>query len=188
MGMGKLIYLMNVSLDGFIETPDHSLDWTVIDDELHSWFNEQTRATAASIYGRRMYDVMTAYWPTAASDPAATPVMLEYGEIWRAMPKVVFSRTLDSADHGFRLVRGDIGDELAKLREEYAGEIEVSGPNIASQYIERGLVDEYRLVVHPVILGAGTPYFPTLANPIRLRQTATKRFESGALALTFERA
>ncbi len=90
--------------------------------------------------------------------------MLEYAVIWTAMPKVVFSRTLDSADYGFRLVRGDIGDELAKLQREFDGEIEVSGPNIASQFIERGLVDEYRLVVHPVILGAGTPFFPTLAD------------------------
>ena len=183
--MSKLTYMLNVSLDGFIETPDHTLDWTVIDDELHSWFNERTRECAASIYGRRMYDVMTAYWPTAASDPAATPVMLDYGEIWRAMPKVVFSRTLDSADHGFRLVRGDVGDELAKLSGEFDGEIEVSGPNMASQFIERGLVDEYTLVVHPVILGAGTPFFPRLANPIRLRHVATTRFESGVLAVTY---
>lgn len=185
--MSKLTYLMNVSLDGFIETPDHSLDWAAVDEELHFWFNERTREPAASIYGRRMYDVMTAYWPTAASDPNATPAMLEYAEIWNAMPKVVFSRTLESADHGFRLVRGDVGDELAKLRREFDGEIDVSGPNIASQFIERGLVDEYCLVVHPVILGAGTPFLPTLANPIRLRQTATKRFESGVLALTYER-
>ena len=183
--MGKLTYLLNVSLDGFIETLDHSVDWTAIDEELHYWFNERTRETAASIYGRRMYDLMTAYWPTAASDLNATPAMLEYAEIWDAMPKVVFSRTLDSADNGFRLVRGDVGDELAKLRKEYDGEIEVSGPNIASQYIERGLVDEYQLVIHPVILGAGTPYFPPLANPIRLRHVATKRFESGVLAVTY---
>jgi dihydrofolate reductase len=183
--MGKLTYLLNVSLDGFIETTDHSLDWATVDDELHGWFNDRTRETAASIYGRRMYDVMTAYWPTAASDPDATPVMLEYAEIWAAMPKVVFSRTLASADHGVRLVRGDIGDELAKLRNEFDGEIEVSGANIASQYIARGLVDEYQLVVHPLILGAGTPFFPSLGEPIRLRHTATHRFESGVVALTY---
>ena len=186
--MSKLTYLLNVSVDGFIETPDHSLDWALVDEELHSWFNERTRGAAASIYGRRMYEVMTAYWPTAASDPDATPAMLEYAEIWGAMPKVVFSRTLASADHGFRLLRGDVGDELAKLRKEFDGEIEVSGPNMAAQFIERGLVDEYCLVVHPVILGAGTPFFPTLSTPIRLRQTASKRFESGVLAQTYERA
>ena len=65
--MGKLIYLMNVSLDGFVETPDHSLDWTIVDDESHSWFNDQIRSVSATLYGRRLYELMAAYWPTAAS-------------------------------------------------------------------------------------------------------------------------
>jgi dihydrofolate reductase len=70
--MGKVIYSMNVSLDGFIETPAHSLDWVVMDEELHTWFNDEARNAAAFLYGRRLYEVMTAYWPTAESDPAAT--------------------------------------------------------------------------------------------------------------------
>ena len=102
---------------------------------------------------------MTAYWPTAGTDPNATPAMRQYGEIWSEHPKFVFSRTLESVDYGCRLVHGDIGDVLAKLRDELDGEIDVSGPNIAWQFIERGLVDEYRLVVHPVAIGAGTPFF-----------------------------
>ncbi len=183
--MGKLIYLMNVSLDGYIETPDHSLDWATVDDEVHAWFNERTSESAAAIYGRRMYEVMTAYWPTGGSDPNATPVMREYAGIWNALPKFVFSRTLESADYGFRLLRGDVAEELVKLREEFDGNIEVSGPNMASQFIERGLVDMYRAVVHPVILGAGTPYLPQLDTRIRLRQTAIERFESGVVALTY---
>jgi dihydrofolate reductase len=183
--MGKLIYSMNVSLDGFIETPDHSLDWADVDEEVHFWFNQQTRDTAGSIYGRRMYETMTAYWPTAGSDPNATPAMRQYGEIWSEHPKFVFSRTLESVDYGCRLVHGDIGDVLAELRDELDGEIDVSGPNIAWQFIERGLVDEYRLVVHPVAIGAGTPFFPRLATPLHLRQVAVKRFGSGVLALTY---
>ncbi len=183
--MGKLIYSMNVSLDGFIETPDHSLDWANVDEEVHFWFNQQTREQAASIYGRRMYEVMGSYWPNAGNDPDATPAMRQFGEIWSTLPKVVFSRSLDSVDYGCRLVRGDVGEELARLRKEFDGDIDVSGPNIAAQFIERGLVDEYRLVVHPVAIGAGTPFFPDLGRPIRLRQTAVKRFESGVLALTY---
>lgn len=188
MGMGKLIYSMNVSLDGFVETPDHSLDWADVDEEVHTWFNEQSRKASASIYGRRMYEVMTAYWPTGGSDPNATPAMREYAGIWAEQQKVVFSRTLDSVGFGCRLVKGDIGDELAKLRQELDGDIDVSGPDIAGQFIERGLVDEYILVVHPVAIGGGTPFFPRLASPISLRQTATKRFASGVLALTYEAA
>lgn len=183
--MGKLIYSMNVSLDGFIETPDHSLDWANVDEEVHFWFNQQTRASGGSIYGRRMYEVMTSYWPNAGTDPNATPAMRQYGEIWSEHPKFVFSRTLESVDYGCRLVHGDIGDVLAKLRDELDGEIDVSGPNLAWQFIERGLVDEYRLVVHPVAIGAGTPFFPPLQTALNLRQVAVKRFGSGVLALTY---
>lgn len=182
--MGKLIYSLNVSLDGFIETPDHSLDWADVDEEVHFWFNQQTRAQAASIYGRRMYELMSSYWPNAGNDPNATPAMRQFGEIWSTLPKVVFSRTLDSVDYGSRLVRGDPAEELGKLREELDGDIDVSGPNTAWQFIERGLVDEYRLVVHPVAIGAGTPFFPP-GGRLQLRQTAVKRFDSGVLALTY---
>jgi len=94
--MGKLIYLFNVSLDGFVETVDHSLDWSVVDAEVHSWFNEQSRAVDASLYGRRLYEVMAAHWPTAESDPATTEVEREFARIWNAMPRIVFSTTLDS--------------------------------------------------------------------------------------------
>ena len=79
--MGKLIYMMNVSLDGFVETPDHGLDWGVIDDELHSFFNDQMRGVDASLYGRRLYETMAGYWPTAESDPAGTDVTREFARL-----------------------------------------------------------------------------------------------------------
>ena len=185
--MGKLIYLMNVSLDGYIETADHSLDWgTVVDDELHTWFAGNMRGMAASMYGRRLYEVMTGYWPTSDSDPNATEAMREFGRAWRATPRVVFSTTLTSVDHNSRLARGDIVEELARLRGEVDGDIEVGGPTLAHAYIRRGLVDEYRLIVHPVVLGGGTPFFTSLESPIPLRQTGTKRFASGAVFLAYE--
>ena len=183
--MGKLIYLMNVSLDGFVETPDRGLDWTVIDDEIHSWFNDHARGIEASMYGRRLYEVMAAYWPTAESDPEATETMLEFGRIWNATPRIVFSRTLESVDFNSRLVSGDVGEVLAKVRAEFDGDIEVGGPTLAAQFIERGLVDEYRLVVHPVVLGAGTPFFPRLERPIGLRLIETQTFSSGDVSLRY---
>ena len=97
--MGKLIYNLNVSLDGFIETPDHSLDWTAVDDELHRWFNDETRTLDATLYGRRLWEVMAAYWPTGEDDPSATDVTREFAAIWNAMPKVVFSTSLESVEH-----------------------------------------------------------------------------------------
>jgi dihydrofolate reductase len=111
--MGKLIYLFNVSIDGFIATTDRSLEWTQVDDELHAWFNEHARSVEASLYGRRLWEVMSAYWPTGESDPEATEVMREFARIWNRTPKIVFSSTLDHVDHGARLVRGDIGEVLA---------------------------------------------------------------------------
>ena len=98
--MGRLIYLMNVSLDGYVETSSTTgLTWTVIDEELHTWFNDRERATEASLYGRRLYEVMmTAYWPTAESDPAATEAMLDFARIWNTKPKIVFSTTLDRVE------------------------------------------------------------------------------------------
>ena len=186
--MGKLIYLLNVSLDGYIETPDHGLDWTKVDDELHTWFNDQEREAAASLYGRRLYETMAAYWPTAAADPAATEPMLEFARIWNAKPKIVFSSSLASVSWNSRLARGDIGEELARLKTEFAGDLEVGGATLASAFIRRGLVDEYRLVIHPVILGAGTPFFPPLETPIRLRLLESRKFRSGVMYLGYARA
>ncbi len=177
--MGKLIYLMNVSLDGFVETPDHSLDWTVVDDELHAWFNEQERNSDASLYGRRLYEVMAAYWPTAEADPAATAAMLDFARIWNAKPKIVFSNSLQKVDWNSRLVRGDVGEELAKLKREFDGNLYVGGPTLASEFIKRGLVDEFQLIVHPVVLGAGLPFFPALERPLRLKLLDTRTFTSG---------
>jgi dihydrofolate reductase len=186
--MGKLIYMLNVSLDGYVETPDHSLDWAVVDDELHSWFNDQTRAMDASLYGRGLYELMAAYWPTAESDPSTTETEREFARLWNAMPKIVFSSTLESVEWNSRLVRGDVGEELARLRTEFDGDLDVGGATLASAFIRRGLVDEYRLVVHPVILGGGTPFWPKLDAPIRLRLTETHRFASGALYLSYAAA
>jgi dihydrofolate reductase len=183
--MGKLIYLLNVSLDGFVETPDHRLDWALVDDELHGWFNDLERRTEVSLYGRRMYEVMAAYWPTAEADPSATGVMLEFARIWNAKPKVVFSHTLESVGWHSRLMAGDVGEKFAELKAEFDGDLEVSGPTLASQFIERGLVDEYKLVVHPVVLGSGTPFFPRLERPIGLKLTETHTFGSGVVYLGY---
>jgi dihydrofolate reductase len=183
--MGKLIYSMNVSLDGYVETPEHSLDWANVDEELHSWFNDRAREVDASLYGRRMYELMAGYWPTAESDPSATEVEREFARIWKPMPKIVFSSTLASVDWNSRLVRGDVGEELAQLRTEFDGDLDVSGATLAAEFIRRGLVEEYQLIVHPVVLGAGTPFFPELQSPIPLRLTETRTFGSGAIYLGY---
>lgn len=183
--MGKLIYTMNVSLDGFIETPDHSVDWGTVDDELHTWFNDETRSLAASLYGRRLYETMAAYWPTGENDPAATAPMREFARIWNAMPIIVFSSTLTEVVGNARLVRGDVEAVYRDLRQEFDGDVAVGGPNLAAQFIGRGLVDEYHVIVHPVVLGSGTPFWPELEAPLRLQLVATRPFQSGVEARTY---
>jgi len=177
---------MNVSLDGFVETPEHSLDWATVDDELHQWFNDEAKTLDASLYGRRMYELMADYWPTAEDDPSATDAMREFARIWKPMPKIVFSTSLDHVKHNARLVRGDVGNVLEELRGEFDGDIDIGGPNVAGQFVRRGLVDAYHLVVHPVVLGAGTPFWPALDAPLRLRLTEARTFASGAVLASFE--
>lgn len=183
--MGKLIFLLNVSLDGYIETPDRSLDWTVVDDELHSWFNERERGLEALVYGRRLFEVMNAHWPTAASQPDITDTEVEYARIWNAHPKIVVSRTLQEAPAGWRLMSGEPETILEELRRDFSGDLGIGGPTLAEGFIQRGLVDEYGLVVHPVILGGGKRFFPGLERPIGLQLLETRTFASGAVYLRY---
>jgi dihydrofolate reductase len=186
--MGKLIYCLNVSIDGFIETKDHKLDWTAVDDELYGWFNDRYRRIDASLYGRGLYEVMAPYWPTGDTNPDSTEAEREFARLWQATPRFVFSSTLSSVEHNSTLVRGDIGEELAKVRAEFDGDIEVGSATLAASFIRRGLVDEYQLVVHPVFLGSGMPFFPPLDSPLRLRLIETQVFASGVTYLGYAAA
>jgi len=183
--MGKLIYSMSVSLDGFVETPSRSLDWVLVDEELHRFFNDEARSMSAFLYGRRMYELMTDYWPTAESDPTATPAMVEFARIWKERPKVVFSRSLDRVEWNSRLVREDAPGEVARLKAQPGFDMDVGGPTTASTLMRSGLVDEYRLYVHPVILGAGTPFFSPLDDRVRLELLETHEFGSGVVYLRY---
>jgi dihydrofolate reductase len=140
--MGRLIYSMSVSLDGFVDTPSHSLDWVHIDEELHAFFNEEARAMRTFLYGRRMYELMSAYWPTAEADPAATPTMVEFARIWRDKPKIVFSKTLEHVEWNSRLVREGAVEEVARLKSEPGFDMDVSGPTTAATLMRAGLIDE----------------------------------------------
>ena len=111
--------------------------------------------------------------------------MRDFARIWNEHPKIVFSTTLDRVDRNSRLVQGDAGEVLDGLRREFKGDLGVGGPNLAGQFVRRGLVDEYRLVVHPVVLGAGTPFWPALDAPLRLRLAETRTFASGAVLFSY---
>lgn len=181
----RLVYLLNVSLDGITATPDAGPSWAAVDDEIHGWFNEQMRGMDATLYGRRMYDTMAAYWPTGEDDPEGTETTREFARIWNPLPKIVFSNSLDRVDHNSRLVRGDVAPVLDEVRREFSGEVGVGGPDLAGQFVKRGLVDEYRMVIHPVVLGSGTPYWPKLEKPLALRLVDRHPFASGTEVRTY---
>jgi dihydrofolate reductase len=183
--MRKAIYEIMASLDGFIEGPNHELDWAIVDEELHRYINGQERAIGAHLYGRRMYETMS-YWQTADADPSNPAYVVEYARIWQNMPKIVFSRTLEHVEGNARLVRDNIAEEIAKLKAQPGKDMVLGGADIASTFIRLGLVDEYRLYVHPVVLGSGTRVFPSLDNKIDLRLTETRPFGSGVVLLRYQ--
>ena len=184
--MGRLLFSMSVSLDGFVDTPSRSLDWVRVDEELHMVLNDEARPLSAFLYGRRMYELMADYWPTAEADPGATPAMIDFARLWKDKPKVVFSRTLERVDFESRLVRDDAVAEVARLKAQPGYDMDVGGPTIASALLNAGLIDELHLYVHPVVLGAGTRFFPPLEERIDLRLVDTRTFGSGVVALRYE--
>jgi dihydrofolate reductase len=149
--MRKVFYAMSVSLDGFIEAVGGDLSWSFPDEELHQYFNHQEARIDTYLYGRGLYENMSAFWPTADENPSAPQQEIEYARIWKSKPKIVFSKTLD-------------------------------------QVGQLGLIDEFRLFFHPVILGGGKPMFQALHDKINLKLIETRTFISGVLLLRYQLA
>jgi dihydrofolate reductase len=185
--MRKLIYSMGVSLDGFIAGPHGEIDWSPPDEELHRFHNQQVREIGAHLLGRRLYEVM-AYWETADENPSAADYELEFARIWKALPKIVFSKTLETVEGNARLVREGVAEEVAKLKEEPGEDLAVGGAGLASTLMKLGLVDEFRPFVSPVVLGGGTPYLPALDERINLELVETRTFGSRVVYLRYRRA
>jgi dihydrofolate reductase len=175
------------SLDGFIETPNRELDWVIVDEELHQYINDQQSSVDTHIYGRRMYELMAKDWPPAGDDPSAPGYIVEFARIWKSMPKIVFSKTLERVDWNSRLVRDDAAKEIARLKAQPGKNLSVGGANLAATLMRQGLIDEYQIFVHPVILGAGTPMFPSLSDRINLRLVDSRTFGTGVVMLVYQR-
>jgi dihydrofolate reductase len=180
--MRKLNYSMTVSLDGFIADPRGEIDWTDPDEELHRFHNERTRESGGHLLGRRLYEVML-YWET--DDPERSAAMQEFAPIWQALPKVVFSTTLGAVEGNARLARGDVAEEVTRLKEEPGNDLDVGGAGLAASCIKLGLVDEFKLFVYPVVLGGGTPFFPALDGPLDLELIETRTFSSRVVYLRY---
>lgn len=183
--MGTLVYGFTVSVDGFIADAAGSIDWSEPSEELHRYWNEVERETALSFYGRRLYDLMSEYWPTADEDPDASPVTVDFARIWRAMPKVVFSQTLQSVAWNSRLERGDPVEVVRRLKAETDGNLAVAGATLAGPIVRAGLVDEYRFVIAPTAVGGGTPFLPALPSWISLQLMENRTFPGGVVLLRY---
>lgn len=185
--MRKVIYSMAMSLDGFIEGPDGKFDWATPDSELHQYFNDLERETGAHLYGRRLYEVMR-YWETADANPESHPVEREYARLWQQVPTVVFSTTLDKVEGNAQLVKGDIAEEVAKLKAQPGKDMFLGGAGIGATFMKLGLVDEYWLYVFPVVAGGGKPFFPASDKPVKLRLIETRTLPGNVVLLRYAHA
>ena len=183
--MRNVIYAINLTLDGCC---DHTKFKLPDDDEALEHYTHLLRDFDLLVYGRKTYQLMVPYWPDVANNPSETKADIEFAQAFVSKKKVVFSRSLASADDGStRIVRTNLHDEILKLKQEPGKPILVGGVDIPSQLMELGLIDEYRFVVAPVIAGEGRRLFEGVHLPerLRLRLVESKVFESGSIALRY---
>ena len=181
--MRKLIYSTSLSLDGYIDAAGGDPSWVFPDEELHRHFNDVEREIDTLLYGRRMYELMAAYWPTADQDPSAPAPIVEYARLWKPVLKIVFSSTLDTVEWNSRLVRGDPVAEVARLKGQTWRSMGVGGLVLASTLASAGLIDEYRFYYVPILLGSGKAAFSQIQNRVTLKPVETRTFSSGTVLL-----
>lgn len=184
--MRKIIYQMLVSLDGFFEGPDRDLSWHNVDAELHAHFNEELAAAGGFLDGRVTYELMASVWPTADQNPDSTPEEAEFAGIWRDMPKIVYSRTLQHAEWNTTIVREVDPAEVRALKEQPGGDLVIGGADLAATFMHHGLIDGMRLYVQPVLIGAGRRLFPDGARA-SLDLVGTRTFGNGVVLLEYGR-
>ncbi|MFD3438457.1 dihydrofolate reductase family protein [Streptomyces sp. NPDC058685] len=184
--MRKLIYGMNLSLDGYIAAPGDDIGWGVPSDELFQFWSDQLQATDLTLYGRKLWQTMSSYWPTGDQQPNATPADIEFAGRWRDMSKVVFSSTIDQVDWNTRLVTGDAVAEITRLKAEDGGPMDIGGAALAGAAMRAGLIDEYVLATVPVLVGGGTPFFTALDSRVNLNLVETRTFPGGVVLTRYE--
>lgn len=183
--MGQVVYSMGMSLDGYISDPDGGIDWGAPSDEVFRFSIDEIRGIGVHLLGRRMYEIMR-YWDDPEQTPSFDAAEREWADLWNPLPKVVFSRSLESVDASARLAETDLAGEIERLRAEpLDGDIAIAGADLAAQAAELDLIDEYLIRVFPVLVGGGTPYFAHVARKVDLELLETRVFESGVLHLRY---
>ena len=183
--MRNVIFAINITLDGCC---DHTKQ--VADDETHEYFTHLMREVDLLVFGRKTYQLMVPFWPEVAKSQSMTKASNEFARTFDSIDRIVFSRSLDSAeDKNTRIVRTNLHDEILRLKQEQGKNILVGGVSVPSQLIELGLVDEYRFVVGPIVVGEGRRLLEGVSLPERLqvKLVDTKIFESGCVALRYSK-
>jgi dihydrofolate reductase len=180
--MRRILVKNHMSLDGFFEGPNKEIDWFGFDQEQFQDSLQLVNSVSALLFGRTTYEMMKAYWTVAPADAIC--------EKMNSLPKIVFSSTLQSADwNNTQVISGDIAEEALRLKQEPGGDMVVLGSGkLASLLLERGLVDEYRVYLTPIVLGAGRPLFKDVSEKLKLKLVNEKLFRSGVVALFYEKA
>jgi dihydrofolate reductase len=181
--MRRVLFFMLISLDGYFEGPNHDIDWHMADEEFSAFAAEQLDEVDLLLFGRTTFELMLTYWPTPAAmadDPVIAAKMT-------ALPKLVFSTTLDRADwDNTRIVRGNLAEEIAALKRRPGKDMLIMGSSrLAASFADLGLIDEYRLIVAPVVLGQGSPLLAGLGQRLKLRLLKTRTFGSGNVLLYY---
>lgn len=173
-----------VTLDGFFEGPNREIDWHVWDEEMNQFSIDQGKEIDTLLFGRVTYQLMAGYWPTPAGlrdDPVTAAMM-------NSLPKIVFSRTLDKVEwQNSRLLKGDIAQQVSLMKQQPGKDMAIFGSgSIVSAFAQVGMIDEYRIMVNPVVLGSGNTLFRGLTDRLSLRLLRTRTFASGNVLLYYQ--
>lgn len=184
--MRKIVLFINISLDGFISGPNNSLDWTIPDKQLHEAAIEWMKNSDLIMFGRITYQMMLDAWPAAEVDPKMPSYMVDFAKTLNPMKKIVFSKTLQKVGWNTTLIRDFNSDEIKKIQMQEGKNITIGGANLAQKFMQHGLIDEFQLLVHPVVLGSGKPLFNAKSS-MNLELLKTKKFSSGVVMLYYKR-
>ncbi|AZO54450.1 MULTISPECIES: dihydrofolate reductase family protein [unclassified Mesorhizobium] len=181
--MARIVYSMLTSLDGYIARSDEDIGLPVPEAELHQHFNDMMRQASAVLAGRRMYETMR-FWDSPERETGATEVERDFARAWRETPKIVFSTTLQQVGLNARLVDGDTENTVKSLKARADGLVILGGADIAASLARAGFIDEYRLYIHPVVLGGGKPYFQSGLS-LTLKPLGTQSLSQGVTLLRY---
>jgi dihydrofolate reductase len=181
--MASLFYTGITSLDGYVADEHGNFDWSVPTEEVHSFVNELERPVGTYLYGRRMYEVMVAWETLDVADQP--PFMRDYAAIWRAADKIVYSKTLETVSSARTRIERDFdADAVRQMKATMARNISVGGPDLAAHAIRAGLVDEYRLLLSPIVVGGGHRFLPEGVR-LELELLGERRFSNGVVHLRY---